>query len=165
MDTVGLFDTNSFSNKDIMNDIKNVVQNKLTEGVSLILFVFKQGRFTKEENETFKFIIKNFKNEISEISALIITGCDNEDEEGRKKIVEEFTINPVTKEIASFMGKGIHCVGFPTLTNMKQQIKTIIEEDMKKDITMLRNLAFNSSEMKGSKEILQYSFWEKCNIL
>eukprot|EP01115_Flamella_aegyptia_P013102 TRINITY_DN6814_c0_g1_i2.p1 TRINITY_DN6814_c0_g1~~TRINITY_DN6814_c0_g1_i2.p1 ORF type:complete len:241 (-),score=60.22 TRINITY_DN6814_c0_g1_i2:49-738(-) len=164
VDTVGLFDTR-ISNRTILNEVKTYFRDKVPEGVNLVIFVFKNGRFTREEQETFQFIIDNFKEEISDISLLVITGCDNEDEQGRANIIREFKTNSVTAPIAKFMGKGIITVGFPETKGMKESIKKILMEDMQKDVDVVREVVKKSGEMRLGKEMFYESFWEKCTIL
>ena len=88
IDTVGLFDSASpaGSNKDILREAKAFFQ-KNVKGLNLILFVFKEGRFTDEEKKTFSVITKHFKKDrVGEISALVVTNCENIDEAERERL-------------------------------------------------------------------------------
>jgi len=167
VDTVGLFDT-KVSNSTIIKDVKTYFRDKVPEGVNIVLFVFKQGRYTKEEEETFKFLIDHFSGHISIISALIITGCEDLDPTGRQKLVEEFSTNDVTQKIARFCKKGIYPVGFPDTTNMKPRVKEVYEVDMQEDINLLRNLVMTCGEMRIGKELFQDDWWDAfhgCTVL
>lgn len=166
VDTQGLFDTRNVCNSDIMRNIKRFAREKVSEGFNLILFVFKQGRWTDEEQNTFDYIIKHFEKEISAISALIITGCDHFTETKKKGIIDEF--KQKQPRIAAFMQKGIYAVSFPDIDKLKSPFREASERDQKIDQEALRNLVYSCHEMKLTKAILQETFWEKvknCTIL
>jgi len=147
IDTVGVFD-HKMTNSAVIKDIKKYFRDKVPEGLSLIIFVFKQGRFTPEERAAFYFIISNFKEHISQISALIITNCEQKDQTHRKRIVEEFQTHEQTREIARFMKKGVHCVGFPQMDEIDEEMKPLLERNIQKDDELLRSLAYSCGEMR-----------------
>ena len=164
VDTVGLFDM-KINNKAIIDSVRTYFQKMVPEGVNLVLFVFRKGRYTPEEKETFDYIMKNFRKEISDISALVVTGCEDLEEDEREKTKNEFHTNPTTKELASFVSKGIFTVGFPDLTKVKKKFKADYEADAKKDAQTLRELVCTCSEMRLSEEMFRESFWSRCTIL
>ena len=167
IDTVGIFDTKR-RNDDVMKEIKDFFMSKVPEGVNLVMFLFKRGRFTTEEKETFYYIIENFKKEIKDISALVMTGFESLDDDGRKREIEEFKRNHLTKDVAAFMGKGIYAIGFPNTQGMKPKVRIAVEEDMEEDVEILRKVVRGAGEMRLSKEVFEMSFWEKlkqCTIL
>ena len=167
IDTVGLFDTGAISNNTIIQQLKEHFQNRVSDGVDLILFVFKEGRFTKEERATFDFIIKKFSDEISEISALVITNCDLKSETAREKIKTEFQSDPTTKPIADFVRKGIFVVGFPNLEEVEDEgIKACMQEKVERDREKLRSLVRTcEGEPKLARELFTDTFWERCRVL
>ena len=79
--------------------------------------------------------------EISSISAVVITGCENDDTTRREELVQKFKVDSFTGEIASQTGMGIHPVGFP---NVKDFPNPILQQAyipwMAKDRDMLREL-------------------------
>ena len=166
IDTVGFFDTNGKSNKEVMSTMKRYVREHVPIGLHLVLFIYKNGRWTKEEQDTFDFVTKNFREEISAISALVVTGCDGFDVTQRDEIVDDF--KQARPDIADFMQKGIFPVGFPDLNKLKASLREIYIEDIKADQETLRGLVYSCEELKLSKEILGESLWEKasrCTIL
>lgn len=166
IDTVGLFDTGGKTNEQAIDEIKKHFQNRVPEGVNLILFVYREGRFTREEKDTFDFIIKKFSSEISEISALVITNCDTKSDRARENVKDEFCENTVTKPIADFVKKGIFVVGFPKLDDVDDEDKPRMEEKMEKDRKKLQALVRScEGEPRLSKDLFSNSFWEKCHIL
>ena len=160
VDTVGLFDTRpDRSNITIMREIKSYFKERLPDGLNLVLFVFKQGRWTEEEQKTFDFISSHFVAEVSSISALVITGCDGYTDEMKANLISEF--RRLQPKIADFMKQGIHPVAFPDITKLKAQIQEAHEQYQKIDQDILRKLVYSSKESKLSKEVLQDTFWEK----
>ena len=134
IDTVGLFDTRAEGNDIIFEKIEDYLKNYV-EGINLILFVFKKNRLTKEEQDVFSFIRSKFSREISPISALAVTACENDIAGVREAFVEEFRSSDLTKDIALQMAKGIYPVGFPPMQKLvpplQQYYKQIIAEDRK----------------------------------
>ena len=163
IDTVGLFDTGNTSHAAIFRQAKTFFRDKVPEGISLVLFVFKEGRFTKEENVTFQSLIDNFgKERISDISALIVTCCENMDSHARSAYVKELEEDPLTKPITSFMRKGIYTVGFPDVEKAGARLKPIYEDSAKEDAEVLRKLIQDCEDpMILSKELLSETFWDK----
>ena len=148
VDTVGVFDYYIRGEEAIILDefVQYIRQNKLR--IDLILFVLKVHRLTSEEKDMFSFILaKNWENhiagcpkDISPISALAITGCENFDATQREKLVQEFKTSPSTREVASQMGMGIYPVGFPPLRGMHSALKQAYKEGMLEDRDTLRGL-------------------------
>lgn len=166
IDTVGLFDTAGKTNKEIIDATKQYIRDQIPDGVNLILFIYRQGRWTKEEQDTFDFITKNFRNEISHISALVITGCDGYDQPQKEDVVKDFTESKPA--IAGFMEKGIHPVGFPDMAKLKPKLKEAYEEDARSDQEELRRLIYSCDDKKLSREIMGETLWNKvakCTIL
>ena len=166
VDTIGLFDPThagrwKAANKDVLKSIKTYAREIIPEGVSIILFVFKEGRYTKEEKETFSTFFKKFGNDVSAISALVMTGCEQHDEDTRSKLKDAFRRNELTAEVAKFMYKGIHPVGFPDTSKMKEELEAFYKVGMETDSKSLRHLIMDSGEMRLSKEIFGEELWER----
>ena len=164
MDTVGLFDTHELTDKATIAALKKYMQDYFPDGINLIIFVLKVNRFTHEENAVFEFIRKNFCDDISVMSALAITHCENMDEDARCALITEFRDNEVTKPIAEFMKAGIFTVGFPSCTKFPPGVKSYYEDIIAKDKKKLQNLAMISSKARLSKELNSDAFW-LCTIL
>ncbi|XP_020911055.1 immune-associated nucleotide-binding protein 3 [Exaiptasia diaphana] len=171
IDTIGLFDHrlslyHKIMNKEIMDRIKVYLNDVIPEGITLVMFVFRKGRFTQEEEDTFNYITENFRNDISEISTLVITNCENDDDEGRQDIIEDFTKSQ--RATANFMKKGIHAVGFPDIQKVKQKLRAAFQEDIEKDTEKLRDLVKKADEMRLGKKLFEPTIWEmasSCIIL
>lgn len=168
IDTIGFFDS-ELSNKEVMEDVKTFFKSKVPEGVHLILFVFQVGRLTPEERKTFKYIMDNFKGkDISDISALVITHCEDKNAKARERIVSEFTSHEHTRDIATFMKKGMVCVGFPKIEDVDEDLQDAYKKKAKKDSDALHELVTKSEEIRLKEEFINNMFWKKirdCTIL
>ena len=172
VDTIGLFDTSALAKKrnndDIMKEIKLFFRDRIS-GANLILFIFKQGRWTDEEQRSFDLFTKYFeKSEISSISALVITGCDGYTEEQKEKVCKEF--KEKQPYVCSCMKKGVLAVSFQDISKLTEEIQPIHKEKQKGDQEKLRQLVYECKELKLTKDIAQDTFWKKiksslCTIL
>lgn len=162
IDTVGLFD-DKLSNKDVMEDIKRFIKIQMPEGVHLILFVFRHRRFTLEVRDTFKRITDKLKGRnISDVSALVFTGCEQLSDEGREEFVSDFTKHKHTRDVANFMKKGVFCVGFPKLDN---ELQELYRPGVQKDSERLRQLVSESKDIRLEEPFQDDAFWKRCTIL
>ena len=158
IDTIGLFDTGSFSNTQVLENTKDYIK-RFIDCLHLIIFVVKEGRITDEEKNTFHLIHNHFATDIDQISVMVITNCEGKD---KSKIIEQYKKNSVTAEIMKHMKKGIYPVGFPDTTALCEPFKDIYEKSIKDDEMELRKLIC-SCEREYLKEQLYNSSW--CTIL
>lgn len=161
VDTIGLYDTRRLENKGAMDKIKRYVSLHLSGGVHLILFIFKKGRYTEEEKTTFEFIDKRFGKDIKDISAMIITHCENDNEKSRGDLIDDFKANDLTKDVAAAMGRGVYTVGFPDMDKMHEILQNAFKPLIARDETVINDLIIKSKRSVVIKE----SFWERCHIL
>ena len=159
IDTKGLYATGNFANK-----VRRYITNNIPEGISLVLFVYKKGRCTREEKEYLEYIISQFGKYAKDISALVITHCECETAEEREKIIEDFRTNPLTRNIAQFMGKGIITVGFPN-TDKKPAYLLIFKAQIEEDEKALHDIIRQSSRLYLANELIKNEFVENCMIL
>jgi hypothetical protein len=154
-DSPGVFSDKKYSNQ-VMTALKNDFKFR---DANIIFFVARMGRFSSNDKELFDLMLSYFKEEVSALSALVITGCEGVDEKRRKEIVEEFKTSPLTRHIGKFMKKGIFTVGFPfsrcdseiTSVSMYSQSETC-------DIEKLRHLIFSSLHKQTAEQIFT-KFW------
>ena len=161
IDTAGLFDGKRNSKKVIV-ETKEYLREKFRDGISLVLFVMKQGRYDEMEKKAFRFIIDHFKDYVADMSALVITGCESMSKRKRDDVIQEFSALQETKHIASFMRKGIFTVGFPDLEEMDEDdpIREGFQKKIEADTMVIRNLIFDAQKMKLSKELFDDKWWE-----
>ena len=149
VDTPGLDSLFNESDYHIIFDkiVQYIRETKLR--IDLILFVFMKGRFTAEERYVFSFFMEKFhKNrgiagcpqDISSISALVVTRCEEDDTTKREKLVQEFKVVPRIREIASQMRMGIYPVGFPRLKYISPPLQETFRLQMVKDRDTVREL-------------------------
>ena len=168
MDTVGLFDTDGVTNKESLLALKKHLENHFQKGINLIVFVLREGRFSPEEKKSFEYIRNEFDEDISTMSALVLTNCDTKNEKARTELVQEFKKNPLTKPTAEFMKAGIYAVGFPPkadYVDLPSNVKSFYEESVTKDKEVLWELVKKSKEARLPKELCKKSFWIHCTIL
>ena len=158
IDTIGLFDTGSISNKKVLQNTKDYIK-KFVDCLHLIIFVVKEGRVTGEEKETFQLIHRNFATDVDPISVMVITNCEGKD---KSKIIQELKEDSITSEIVEHMKKGIYPVGFPDTTTLIEPFKKIYEKSIKEDEMELRKLIC-SCDKGYLKDQLYNPSW--CTIL
>ena len=170
VDTVGLFNPESERNSDAKAENKRVLRTAITylrdivpEGVNVVLFVLKEGRSTNEVVDAFQSVFKHFGQEVSELSALVITGCEHFGIQERIDLVEKFKVDARTSHIAKFMGKGIYPVGFPDTSQMNEMLLDAYRNGIESDRRTLHCLIKNSEKMRLSKELFQQSTSGVCN--
>ena len=164
VDTHGSFDTTA---KETFEECDAYIEETKLR-IDLILFVIRKGRFTAAERELFSFIMAKFpKNrgipgypqDILSISALVITECELDDTTKRERLVQEFEVDPSTREIANQMGMGIYPVGFPPVKHMLPVFQQAYIPQMVQDRDMLRELIVRRVNKRGE----QYcSFYMPC---
>lgn len=141
LDTTGLERGPRVTRQEAVREIKTYCVEKGGESDVLILFVVAYGRFTDEEWDIFRYIVKKLsKVNLSSFSALIVTKCEDLSEEARKELVSEIHRSAQTTAIAKFMSKGIHPVGFPNPTKLKLELRDAYKEWMEKDELTLQQL-------------------------
>ena len=158
IDTIGLFDTRKISNKEIMKKTKQGIK-RFVDGLHLIIFVVKEGRFTEEERQTFELVHNHFAKDIDPISAMVITGCEGLE---KSQIIQQYKEDRETRRVVAHMKKGIYAVGFPNIAKYSGAIKRIHEEQVKEDGKQLRKLLCNCPDLY-LKEQLYDDSW--CTIL
>ncbi|XP_044172775.1 GTPase IMAP family member 7-like [Acropora millepora] len=123
--------------------------------IHLILFTFRYGVYEQREIDIFTAICELYPDEIPKISALVITGCESLDEEGRNSLCHELSTETITKRVVQLMKKGIVPVGFPNLKDIKPAFKEEYEKVIVSDANKLKDLVFKASESTFSRQLLQ----------
>lgn len=123
--------------------------------IHLILFTFRYGVYEQREIDIFTAICELYPDEIPKISALVITGCESLDEEGRENLRQELSTETITKRVVQLMKKGIVPVGFPNLKDIKPAFKEEYEKVIVSDANKLKDLVFKASESTFSRQLLQ----------
>ena len=164
IDTVGFRDPRSKgakSDNEIIKDIKKQLKQRAPDGLNLIIFVLKNGRFTEEEHKVFKKILDNFTDMIKDLSLLVITGCDGKSKRAREDIIRNFRSDPLTKKFGDIMRKGIYCVGLPDIDDLSEGMRKVAIEDMVDDMIPIHKAVAAAKEIHLQQEIQK----DKCIIL
>lgn len=124
------------------------LKDKFPCNISLILFVYRQGRFTDEEKEIFYFGKQCFQS-ASALCATVVTNCDGMTSEAKEKIVDDFKENSNTKELAEFMKKmpGICCVSFPDLDSLDPKLQEVYKQEFSASHIALSKLLLDEDKM------------------
>ena len=133
-----------FTDKHLIHEMKKHMVARAPEGLSLIIFIFRNGRFTEEEKTVFQIISSNFTDYIKDISCLVITGCDGLNKESRSKIITDFKTDPLTEKFAEIMTKGIYTVGFPKIDDLSKRSREALLEEMDEDIAPIHDVIAKS---------------------
>ena len=152
IDTVGILGTTSQDDTEIVK-VKKFFQNFSPEGINLVLFVLRKGRFTDQDRRAFEYFIKHFSDEISDFSALVFTFCDGESDAANQKFLDTF--KTAAKDIVLFMKQGIYMVAFPQLYNMKQHIVEAMEEDITEQAKMLQKVMMKADKRCPGNEMFR----------
>ena len=160
IDTVGFFDTTGkYDNKDIVEEIREKLKYMAPDGINLVLFIVRVGRFTAEEKHSFSIILKQFRGYVTNISALVITHCEGKSQFARKQIEKDFRESDETKWIADMMTKGIYTVGFPDVSTLDNDEMETRRRKAKMDVEKLHKLISECDEYYLSREILAGGTW------
>ena len=160
IDTVGLFDNRYLTNMEVMKKTKDAVRKFLgNAGIHLIVFVMKEGRFTQEEEETFKYVHNNFSMDIDPLSLVVITNCESKIKED---IISGYKSNEKTKEVLNHAKKGVIAVGFPKLEDVNVKLRQAYKEMAEEDAVELRKIVLQSKVPQLMEEIKSPSW---CIIL
>ena len=159
---VTVVDVDSVVYKNALNFnriVKYIGENKLR--IDRIIFVMKKGRLTEEERALFPVIMAKFRQNRSsltvavrcpkEVSALVVTGCEQDTTTAREELVQELKVDPTTREIASQMGMGIYPVGFPPVERMIPVLRQVYIPRMVQDRDMLRELIVRRVNIRGEQ--------------
>ena len=117
----------------LQNETKLTYDIESMPGVNLILFVTMYGRFTPEEGEYLKSVLKRLNASAKKISALVVTGCEDLTEEARDEEIAHFLQSESTRDIADFVKKGILTVGFPDLSYIQENFRETYAKSIEKD--------------------------------
>ena len=135
------------------NPLQQIIHN--FETINAIIFVIPHGRYTDESHDSLMHAIKHLQDQAKHISMLVITHCEGILEDVRKDIVDEFTSDARSSQVAASMGKGIHTVGFPDLRNIPQLVEDVYKEAGKKDSNALFNVIKNSNNSVFVNKLLK----------
>lgn len=150
MEAPGLFNTKIKSDKSVLDDVNLSIKMNCPNGLNLVLFIVKEGCRATEMAKVFQCVKHDLLGTIEDISALVITCCENKSTVARENVVKRIHDSESTNEIAKFMKKGIYTVGFPDLNEVYEEDVSKLEEKMKKDEQKLLQL-IAEAEIKSHK--------------
>ena len=140
-----------------VKSLKTYLQMTSPTNVNLILFLYtKNDHFTSKVKKCFDFVMQYVLSPAtSDISALVITHCDDLDDEARKATVDSFKRGPTSRYVANFMKKGIYTMGYRDVSDEGPALREHYEKLMKKDTDCLRQLISASSDTVSGYELFR----------
>ena len=110
------------------------------DNIHLIIFVTKKERYTEENHKSLMRAVRSLDPQARSLSALVITHCEGITDENRQGIVHNFKVDPRGCKVAEFIGKGMHTVGFPDISNMSPTNKLSYQNGIAEDENVIRGL-------------------------
>ena len=110
------------------------------ENIHLIIFVTTNDRYTDESHKSLMPAVRSLDPQARSLSALVITHCEGIKDEKRQGIVHNFKVDPRGCKVAEFIGKGMHTVGFPDISNMSPTNKLSYQNGIAEDENVIRGL-------------------------
>ena len=132
--------------------------------VHLVLFVMEKGRFTRKDKDIIDSIFECLEKCVSQISALVLLGCEGKDDTIRHSIVKDFSDASNTKYVADFMGQNIYGVGFVDISETKEELREEYERSMKEDEKTLRDVVMKHSTSVEVKKMLKQKMSKKKEV-
>ena len=107
------------------------LRRNVTNIVSLLLFTLPLGRFDTSGRLLITKVVQLLSNQAGNISALVVTGCEDLTMDAKDKCKQELMKNCETVHLINFMKQGIGTVGFPDLKNVRKEAVEIYGEQIK----------------------------------
>ena len=154
IDTVGFSDTLTRQTNDaIMQEIKLAMRDR--KQIHLVIFTFRFREYYDRDKKQWALFIKNFKDTIYNVSAAVITHCDDYKDESKEDLKRELLEKEETKPFFSLMSKGIHCVGFPDTRKINHHDDTF--KNIDRDANEIRELIAKSAGSIITEQIIKPS--------
>jgi len=91
---------------------------------------------------------------------LVITNCEQLTKKTREKVVTDFKRDPLTKDFAEMMTKGIYTVGFPDTGSLAPMYRSPMLKNIKEDIYPILQIVADARESFLKHEICSgKDFW------
>ena len=135
-------------------NIKKKIQRALNNftSLNLIILVFKNERFTPQEQGSFTEAITTLSELVpnaSTITVLVVTYCEQKDDQARDEIKKELGKQGApTASIEDFAQIGTYLVGLPKLSDVAPPLKKFIEQRLYSDEQTLQELVRKASATK-----------------
>ena len=158
VDAIGLGSSKAMSQQRV-TELKKCLMRQKIYTINLILFVIAADRLTRSDKSILESAIERFNHSnMSKISALAITYCEQYHETKRRDIVKLFEEGDYTKAISDLMGKGIITTGFVSPHNCNELLESNDEDDLNK----IDNLIVKSCTEEETSEIFHASIKISC---
>ena len=107
-----------------MKSFKAHLEEELKAGVGLLVLVLRHGQESEMELDAFRFIIDRLENDVSECSALVVTGCEGLNAKAKELYKAKLYESDLTKHVATFVPKDkIFLVSLPNIEELEDEVK------------------------------------------
>ena len=124
---------------------------KFFQQINLIIFVIANGRYTDESHSSLVKAVNSLHQRAKQVTALVITHCEDLADVERKAIVDEFIHDARTYQVRAFIGNGTYTVGFPNPS--KQNLKVLYASGIAEDERNIRKLVDESKNTLDVKDL------------
>ena len=136
---ITVIDTTGFStaatSRQRGNHLKEYLRSHNIGNIHLVIFVIRAGRLTGEDKRILESIAAVFKHpQLSSISALFITHCEQYNNNKRQDVIAEFRRERYTNSISKLMQRGILTTGFAAADDYDQGLLSTLEADNNIDL-------------------------------
>ena len=133
IDTTGFYA--SEASRERGNHLKEFLRSHNINIIHLIIFVIRAGRLTGEDRRNLESIAAIFRApQLSGISALIITHCEQYNDKRKQDIIAQFKDEKYTSSIGNLMQRGILTTGFVAADDYDQRFLEDLRTDNKIDL-------------------------------
>ena len=107
-----------------MKEFKTELETELKDGIGLLVFVLRHGQETDMEINAFRDIIDRLQNNMSEWSALVVTGCEVLSAKAKEAYKSKLYESHLTKHVAAFVPKdNVFLVSLPDIEELEDEVK------------------------------------------
>ena len=145
IDAMG-FGTSTAMSKERVTELITYLRGREIYAINLIFFVIKSGRLQGDEKSILESAIQKFnRSHLSNISALLITHCEQYNEALQERIIALFKDGDHTRPISNLMSKGILTTGFTSQDYCNEALLENIERDIRSSLEKIEDLIAESS--------------------
>ena len=107
-----------------MKSFMAFLEEELKGGVGLLVFVLRRGQESEMELDAFRFIIDRLENDVSECSALVVTGCEGLNAKAKESYKAKLYESDLTRHVANFVPKDkIFLVSLHNIEELEDEVK------------------------------------------
>lgn len=163
---ITVLDTTGFStvamSRERASHLKEFLRMHNIDTIHLVIFVIRAGRLTGDDRRNLESIMGYFKRiQLSTISALFITHCEQYNEKKKQDIVTQFKLDNFTSTIGSLARRGVITTGFAAPDDYDQGLLTTLEADNRVEVENINNIIAEADDGVQTTELFQLTILER----